>query len=201
MKKTLTLFISAFMLVALTGVSVSAQTMSKADADKWFKSRTYLNGLKLVPHESTNTVEFAHQYAVNKDQWDKVFAYLKNTDLDKIAPGKYPIEGTDLFASITEGPTKDFDKTQWESHRKVIDLQYIIQGAEKMSVFPVAQAKVTVPYDEARDVARYEAVGPVYTAVPGTFFLFFPTEAHRPSIKADGFDRNKKLVIKIKYVQ
>ena len=199
MKKSITLFISAFMMVA--ALSASAQTMTKKEADKWFKSKTYLGGLKIVPHESTNTEVFAHQYMVNKDQWDKAFAWLKNNDLDKIAPGKYPIEGTDMSASVTETPTKDFDKTLWESHRKVIDLQYVIQGAEKMSVFPVAQAKVTVPYDETKDVARYEAEGTVYTAVPGTFFLFFPSDAHRPSIKADGFDKDKKVVIKIKYVE
>jgi len=201
MKKTILLSISAFILTAAVSISASAQTMSKAEADKWFKSHTYLNGGKLVPAESTDAVVFAQQYAKNKDQWDKVFAYLKNTDLDKLAPGKYPVEGTDLMASITETPTKDFDKTLWESHRKVIDLQYVIQGAEKMSVFPVAKAKVTTPYDETKDVARYEAEGTVYTAVPGTFFLFFPSDAHRPSIKADGFDKDKKLVIKIKYVE
>ncbi|MES2279755.1 MAG: YhcH/YjgK/YiaL family protein [Bacteroidota bacterium] len=185
------------LLFTITFYSASAQT----DAKKWFKARAYLNGLKLIPHESTDAAEFARQYAANKDQWDKAFAYLKNTDLDKIPPGKYPIEGTDLFASVSESPTKDFDKTLWESHRKVIDLQYVIQGAEKISVFPVANAKVTVPYDEAKDVARYEADGTVYTAVPGTFFLFFPSDAHRPSIKADGFDKDKKIVIKIKYIQ
>src|SRR5476651_998434 len=194
---------SILLMLMLAGITygASAQTMSKAEADKWFKSHTYLNGGKLVPAESTDAVVFAQQYAKNKDQWDKVFAYLKNTDLDKLAPGKYPIEGTDLSASVTESPTKDFDKTLWESHRKVIDLQYVIQGAEKISVFPVAQAKVTVPYDEAKDVARYEAEGTVYTAVPGTFYLFFPSDAHRPSIKVDGIDKDKKLVIKIKYVE
>ncbi len=198
MKKILTFAVSAFALLSV--IKVSAQTMSKAEADKWFKSRKYLNGLKLVPHEATDAQEFARQYALNKEQWDKAFAYLKNTDLDKIAPGKYPIEGTDMFASVTDAPTKDFDKTLWESHRKVIDLQYVIQGAEKISVFPVAQAKVTTPYDEAKDVARYEAEGTVYTATPGTFFLFFPGDAHRPSIKADGYDKDKKIVIKIKYI-
>jgi YhcH/YjgK/YiaL family protein len=187
--------------ILLLLLSVAVYTAhAQTDAQKWFKARAYLNGLKLVPHESTDAAEFARQYAANKDQWDKAFAYLKNTDLDKIPPGKYPIEGTDLIASITETPTKDFEKTQWESHRKVIDLQYVIQGAEKISVFPVAKAKVTVPYDETKDVARYEAEGTVYTAVPGTFFLFFPGDAHRPSIKADGFDKDKKIVIKIKYM-
>lgn len=181
-------------------LGASAQNMTKAQADKWFASKTYLSGLKIVPSDATNKEIFARQYALNKAQWDAAFAYLKNTNLDTIAPGKYPIPGTDLFASITYSPTKDFDKTLWESHRKVIDLQYVIQGAEKISTIPVDQAKVTVPYDDAKDVARYEADGTVYTAVPGTFYLFFPQDAHRPSIKVDGVDKDKKIVIKIKYI-
>lgn len=197
MKKIL--LAAAVMLI--TVCSASAQDISKKDAEKWFKSKTYLNGLKIVPSaEATNKQEFARQYKLNKAQWDAAFAYMKNTNLDTIAPGKYPIPNSDLVASVTYTPTKDFEKTQWESHRKVIDLQYVIQGAEKISTIPVDQAKVTVPYDEARDVARYEAEGIVYTAVPGTFYLFFPADAHRPSIKVDGIEKDKKLVIKIKYI-
>lgn len=193
MRKTALLVIVLFLAIG----AASAQTPAK----KWFKMRAYLNGLKIVPSDATNADEFARQYAANKEQWDKAFAYMKNTDLANLAPGKYPIAGTDLVAVITDNPTKDFEKTGWESHRKVIDLQYVIQGAEKISVMPVATAKVTVPYDEAKDVAHYEGEGTIYTAVPGTFYLFFPGDAHRPGIKADGFDKDKKLVIKIKYIQ
>lgn len=193
MRKLLILFL--FFITAIS--SASAQT----DAKKWFESRAYLNGLKLIPHESIDAKEFARQYTANKDQWDKVFAYMKNTDFEKIPAGKYLIPGTTLSASVSEGPTKDFDKTLWESHRKVIDLQYVVQGAEKIGIAPVAKAKVTVPYDETKDAANYDTDGPVYTALPGTFFLFFPTDAHRPVIKADGFSRDKKIVIKINYIQ
>jgi len=194
------IFLAAAMIV-LTALSASAQKMNKAEAEKWFNAKAYLNGLKIVPSAAaTDKEEFARQYSLNKAQWDAAFAYMKNTNLDTIAPGKYPIPGTDLVAAITYTPTKDFDKTQWESHRKVIDLQYVIQGAEKISTIKIDKAKNTVPYDEAKDVARYEADGTVYTAVPGTFYLFFPSDAHRPSIKVDGVEKDKKLVIKIKYI-
>jgi|GEM_PF-92907 len=176
------------------------QVSGKTNAKKWFTSRAYLNGLKLVPHDSTDAVEFARQYTGNKEQWDKVFEYLKTTNLDSIAPGRYPIPGTDLFASIGDGPTKDFDKTSWESHKKVIDLQYVIDGAEKFGVAPVSKAIVSIPYDDAKDIVHYETEGPIYTATPGTFFLFFPSDAHRPVIKSEGSNRSKKIVIKIKYI-
>jgi YhcH/YjgK/YiaL family protein len=186
----------------LINLKTSAQAKTEVkDADKWFQSQTYLGGLKLVPAPSTNAAEFARQYKLNKAVWDKAFAYLKNTDLDNLPVGKYPIDGDNVFASVTDNPTKPYDKTAWESHRKYIDLQYVIQGAEKMAVNPVSASKVTEPYNEAKDAAHYDAEGKIYELRPGTFFLFFPTEAHRPNIQVDGIAHDKKIVLKIKYVE
>ena len=52
----------------------------------------------------------------------------------------------------------------------------------------------------AKDVANYSATGTVHTAEPGTFFLFFPNDVHKPNMKVDGYDVVKKLVIKIHVV-
>lgn len=201
------LLLSSALIAAVlftTNLTASAQAKTEVKdvkAEKWFTGHEYLGGLKLVPAPSTNAVEFARQYKLNKAVWDKAFAYLKNTDLDKLPVGKYPIDGENVFASVTDVPNKPFDKTAWESHRKYIDLQYVIRGAEKIGVNPVAASKVTEPYNEAKDSAHYEADGKIYEAVPGTFYLFFPTEAHRPNIKVDGVDHTKKIVLKIRYVE
>lgn len=174
------------------------ETWTKKKAEKWFKSRAWANGLKLKVAESTDKVEFAKQYTANKEVWDKAFAYFRDNNLDQMAPGKYPVDGENVTASMTENPTKDYDKTQWESHRKYIDLQYVVQGAEKIEVVPAASATVTKDYDEARDVIRYDAKGKQYEAKPGTIYIFFPQDVHRPNIKAEGFDKDKKLVLKVK---
>ncbi|WP_448699691.1 YhcH/YjgK/YiaL family protein [Mucilaginibacter sp. AW1-3] len=182
--------------------TASAQTeWTQAKADKWFADHKYLDGLKLVPAPSTNKMEFAKQYAANKVVWDKVFAYLKNTDLDALPVGKYAVEGTTATVAVTDNPTKEYEKTAWESHRKFIDLQYAITGAEKMETTPITSLTVTEPYLDAKDVAHYQGTGIQYEARPGTFFLFFPADAHRVNIKADGADHDKKIVIKIPYVQ
>jgi len=188
--------------VTLTLFTASAQTeWTQAKADKWFADHKYLDGLKLVPAPSTNKIEFAKQYNANKTVWDKVFAYLKNTNLDALPVGKYTIEGTGATVAVTDNPTKEYEKTAWESHRKFIDLQYAITGAEKMEAAPITSLQVTEPYLDAKDVAHYQGTGTQYEARQGTFFLFFPADAHRVNIKADGADHDKKIVIKIPYVQ
>ncbi|MDQ6905082.1 MAG: YhcH/YjgK/YiaL family protein, partial [Bacteroidota bacterium] len=151
-------------------------------------------------HKSINVEEFAKQYRRNKATWDKAFAFLKDNDLQNLAVGKYPIDGDNAFATITQDSTKVFDKTNWESHRKYLDLQSVISGEEKIGVCPIEDATVTKSYDEKRDAANYTAKGKIYTAVPGTFFIFFPGDAHRPGITTGGNAVDKKLVIKIKVV-
>ena len=77
-------------------------------------------------------------------------------------------------------------------------MQYVVQGAEKIEVIPIAAATETKPYDEARDVIRYDAKGKQYEARPGTIYIFFPQDVHRPNIKVDGIEKDKKLVLKVK---
>ena len=201
MKKKL-LFSLLFLIFSGLVIKVSAQsTASKKENEKWFKKKEWLGGLQLKPHKSVNVQEFAEQYHANKKYWDEAFAFLKNHDLNNLAVGKYPIDDNNVFASVTEDPTKDFNKTSWESHRKYIDLQYVISGEEKIGVCPVAKATVIKPYNEKSDGANYQAKGKIYTAVPGTFFIFFPTDAHRPGITPGGNKPVKKLVIKIRVAE
>lgn len=199
MKKIIT-FLGGLLILGSWTVNVSAQTApqwSKHKAKKWFNKKEWLNGATLTPHKAIDVSEFARQYHANKDYWDKAFAFLKEKDLNSLPAGKYPIDGTNVFASVTEDPSKDLDKTQWESHRKYIDLQYVVKGEEKMGKYPFEKLSVTKPYDEGRDVANYSGEGEIYDVPAGTFMIFFPANAHRPNITPGGNKPVKKVVIKI----
>ena len=201
MKKILALssFLVLISFLSVNAQSVADSTISRSKAAKWFKKKEWLNGVPLKPHKSINKQEFARQYRINKSFWDKAFTWLKEQNLQTIAKGKYPIDGDNVFASVTEDPSKDFDKTGWESHKKYIDLQCIITGDEKMGKWPVAEVtSVTKPYDETKDVANYTAPGKFYVIPAGTFIIFFPGEAHRPNITPGGNKVVKKIVIKVR---
>ncbi|WP_179413439.1 YhcH/YjgK/YiaL family protein [Mucilaginibacter sp. E4BP6] len=178
---------------------VLAQTDQKA-AEQWVKSKTWSNGLLIDVSPSVNAMEFYKQYNTNKTVWDKVFAFMKNQDLKNLAPGNYPIDDKNAYATITNNPSKTLETAKWESHQKYVDLQYVISGEEKIGVAPVSTATIIKPYNPAKDAANYTADGTYYIATPSQFFLFFPPDAHRPNIKVDGYDTVKKLVIKIKVV-
>lgn len=193
-----------FLFVIITASIVVAQQTSTKDwteksAKKWVKSREWSKGLSVKVSSTVNNVEFAKQYHANKEYWDKAFQFMREKNLKEMAPGKYVIDGDKVFATITKAPSKEFEQSAWESHRKYIDVQYVIAGKEKIGVSPLADATVTKPYDETKDGANYNATGKYFIASPKEFFLFFPNDVHRPNIKVEGFDTVKKLVIKIRY--
>jgi biofilm protein TabA len=196
MKKKIALAALAF--IFMLSMHVSAQTLSKKQAKKWFAKKEWLAGAKLAPHKSINKEEFAKQYQLNKMYWDKAFAFLRDHNLDSLPKGKYVIDGDNVTASVSIDPSKDFDKTNWESHRKFIDVQCIISGEEKMGVSPLSEATVTKEYDEKRDAANYSAEGKFYIAGAGEFFIFFPGDVHRPNITPGGNKVVKKIVIKVR---
>ena len=199
-----TFFFLASLVFSFGPGHLSAQTTSDDwsthKTKKWFKKKEWLNGLNITPHSSIDKTQFAKQYHLNQAGWDKAFAYLKNTDLNTLANGRHVIDGTNVYAIVTEAPSKDYDKTAFESHKKYIDLQYVITGEEKMAKTPVTTVTVNKPYDEAADIAYYTGEGKIYTVPAKTFMLFFPGEAHRPNITPGGNKVVKKIVIKIKAV-
>jgi biofilm protein TabA len=192
--------IALLIILIISGRIAGAQTPDSIKvADKWVKSKVWAKDTKIKADPSINSIEFKKQYEGNKELWDKVFKFLGDPKLATLAPGKYVIDGNNAYATIAEGAPKNMDDVKWESHRKYIDLQYVIAGKVKIGVSPVSAATVTVAYDETKDVANYTAKGKFYIATPEEFFLFFPQNAHRPDIKVDGNDLMKKLVIKIRY--
>lgn len=189
------------LLLLFSAIAVSAQTTenwTERKAAKWFKKKEYLNALIVMPHEAIDKVQFAQQYHLNKALWDKAFAYLKGTNLDSLATGRHAIDGDNVFAIVTEAPSRDYDKTAFESHLTYIDLQYVIRGEENMAKAPLANVTLDKPYNEKSDIMFYTGEGKINTVPQGSFILFFPSDAHRPNITPGGNKMVKKIVVKIR---
>jgi biofilm protein TabA len=187
---------SLFILTPILSVYGQQQSMlSKKEIMVWADRKEWANGLRLNLHRSVNEDSFYVAYHRNPNAWTAAFAFLKNFNVGELKPGNYPILGDQVFALVTEGPSHSKDSVKWESHKHYIDLHYIIKGREMIGIVDTAKATMTKPYTP--DVINYTAEGRFYIAKPGEFFLFFPNDAHRPSIKLDGYDIVKKIVIKI----
>ncbi len=90
-----------------------------------------------------------------------------------LATGAHVIDDDNVYAIVSEAPTKDYDKTAFESHRRYIDLQYVITGEEKMAKTPVTLVTVNKPYDVAADIAYYTGDGKICGVPAGTLYCSF----------------------------
>jgi YhcH/YjgK/YiaL family protein len=129
----------------------------------------------------------------------KAFNYLETTDFNKLEPGKYPIEGDNVFALYMEYETKDRKECLLENHRTYIDLQYLIDGEELIGISTFAGQTAHVPYDSAKDFAFYQNNPDYYVnLVSKHFAIFFTDDLHMPCIKGDLQSKVKKVVLKIR---
>jgi len=125
------------------------------------------------------------------------FRYLQDTDLSIIQPGKYEIEGSNIYALVQEYETKTKEKGRWEAHRRYIDVQYIFQGTELFGYAELGQMKVGA-YDEGKDFLSLEGEGDFFTIHPGSFVILAPQDAHMPGIAISTPQAVKKVVVKVR---
>ena len=124
------------------------------------------------------------------------FHYLQKTDFSKIEPGRYEIDGANLFALIQHYDPKPREKARWEAHRKYIDVQYVFSGAELFGYAPLGRLN-PVAYDEAKDFHELKGDGDFFYVPAGMFLILFPQDAHMPGISGPGSQPVKKIVVKI----
>ena len=135
-------------------------------------------------------------YGISKNL-KKGFEWLLSQDLDNIAPDKYIIDGDKLYANIQEYETKLDAK--YESHRKYIDIQYMIRGEEQVGVTDIKNCIICVEYDSEKDLEFFDCTEPEHyeTLYEGEFLVFFPQDAHKPSISTKKTQIVKKVVVKV----
>jgi YhcH/YjgK/YiaL family protein len=197
------LIVKIMVMAGFLGIFGCSSDPSKWSDDKlnaWFEKGEWLNGWNVKPDGSVNRREFAVSYFKNKERWDKAFTFLKNNDLSKLEIKKYDIDGDNAYAPVSEYMTKNPADVKFEAHRKYIDIQHIINGAELMTVAPISAKKDEVAaYNADKDV-EFMTVSDTtsYKATPENFFIFFPDQVHRPNVKIDTSAMVKKIVVKVK---
>jgi len=128
----------------------------------------------------------------------EAFEYIRNTDLKNIKPGKYDIDGENIFALISKYKTKAESEGKLEAHRKYIDVQYVISGEELMGFAPLGDQIILEPYKEESDISFFKGEKSLTKVSAGMFAIFFPEDVHMPGISTGKISNVKKLVIKVR---
>ena len=108
------------------------------------------------------------------EKFERALSFLKDTNFSEVESGRMDIDGDNIFALVQEYKTKDPDDGKWESHRKYIDIHYIISGSEDFGFVNFEYLEVLEPYNEENDVAFYEGDGDFLQLHEGEFVILFP---------------------------
>lgn len=172
------------------------------DADReWADSGEWRHGFAASLHPSCNAAEFHSQYEKNRQMYDSVFTYLAANDLKTLPTGRYDLIPGRCWVNVQEYVPGEADKVGIEKHKRFIDLQYTISGNEKMGY--AHNESVSRPYDEKGDIGFWKSDDvDYYPAGEEAFFLFFPSDAHQPSVRTcDDPGVSRKIVVKIAYIE
>lgn len=195
--KLYNLLMVMYLLLAITSCGKSKKLSHSKIVKSETNWRQELYSSNVIPSQSIDTLSFAEHYKRYPERWKLAFDYLSSVKKDSLIVGKKFLS-EDVFVSVDEYQTKKKEDVLFESHRRYIDLQYVIEGEEYIgfSHYPV---KEVVPYNVERDITFYNAnIEQLLKADAGHFFIFFPTDLHQPCIAAEQCKRVKKIVIKIK---
>jgi biofilm protein TabA len=146
-----------------------------------------------------DTIENKNLYTILSPRIRKALDFLKNTDFSAKEPGRYDIDGENIFALVQEYQTIPRSQGKWECHQKYIDIQYIAKGNEQIGFGISDRMEVQVEYNQKNDVTFLKGQGDYATLTDGSFGIFYPSDAHQPKIApGDLSGQVKKVVIKIK---
>jgi YhcH/YjgK/YiaL family protein len=137
----------------------------------------------------------AHRYRDLSPRIARAFDYLGEADL-RGALGTFTIDGDRLYAMIQEYETIPAAHGCWEAHRRYIDLQYVVDGSERIGYAHLDRLAAGT-YDPERDFLPLRGAGDFLTLNPGDFMLLFPEDAHLPRIAVAAPAPVRKVVVKI----
>ncbi len=88
---------------------------------------------------------------------------------------------------------KERENCCYESHRKNIDIHFIVDGIENIEVQDIKDLKITHEYSEEKDAAKYsfETNGSILKLKQNDIAIFYPEDGHMTSL---GYGNNEKIV-------
>ena len=142
-------------------------------------------------------IENLKNYAQVNPLFPKVVEFIQQHDLNALEPGKYEIEGKDLFVNIQMAKGRTPEVAVIETHNKMIDIQIPLSDAETFG-YTQRDLLPDAEYNEEKDITKIPdlAADSYLTCQPGMMAIFFPQDGHAPCIA--GVPEIKKAIFKVK---
>ncbi|KIL41457.1 hypothetical protein SD70_07430 [Gordoniibacillus kamchatkensis] len=143
-------------------------------------------------------IKNASLYAAMHSGFASAFDFIANNELAAMQPGKYEINGSDLFLLLQNYCTRPLEQGFWEAHRSYIDIQYMLEGTERMGYAHADHLTVTEDHLDEKDYKVLVGNGDFVTVGKGSFAIFYPDDAHMPCLAVTKPEPVMKAVFKVK---
>ena len=117
-----------------------------------------------------------------------------------LPPGKYIVEGDNLFFNVVEGETKPLAEQRPEYHRQYIDIHIVLAGEEMVGAGNKGlNISEDGPFNEAHDIGFCEYISSetLIHLHPEELTVLFPGELHRPMGSLGAGAPLRKIIVKI----
>lgn len=125
------------------------------------------------------------------------FRHLRELASRKELPQeRLELDGERIYAVFVRGSGRAASDARLETHRRYIDIQYTVAGADRIGWLPAAACAAGDGYNEVKDVELFPGSPGTWVDVPaGHAAIFFPPDAHAPM--ANTGQPVTKIVIKV----
>ncbi len=143
----------------------------------------------------------AERYFAMHPLFEQAFGYLRRlaADPSAIADGRHEVVGSDLYAAVQTNVLKLPADGLLETHRKYIDIQFLLTGTELIGHAPFEGQAEAVPFSVEKDIAFHFGA---YTPIPllrGYFMILHANDAHAPGLYLPGGEAQtvRKVILKV----
>lgn len=143
-----------------------------------------------------DTIHNAERYYAMHPTFRAAFEWLRKQAANRLPAGKQEIDGERLYATVVTSPGRGQAAAKFEVHRRYIDIQYMVEGADLMGWRHLDASMKGKGFDAVKDVELFDDRPELWVPVPVAHFaIFFPEDAHAPMA---GEGPMYKLVAKVR---
>lgn len=142
--------------------------------------------------------QHSQQYIGLSPRLDCALAHLQSHDLSVMEPGRYLIQGDDVWLRISDNQTKPESEALYEAHEKFVDIQMVLQGREIIRCAFRRDMDGVIEVRPEQDISYYRGIGQPFLLSEGDFLILFPDDVHAPSLCAGAPAAVRKALFKVR---
>lgn len=141
-----------------------------------------------------DNIKNINMYEVIVPGISEAFAQIQGTQ--SLEDKRYELENG--YFMVQSGETKPIQNGTFESHRRYIDVQILLEGHEELAWNDITNLHEAVPYDEAKDVVRWDGEKEHTILISkGMFYIMFPNDGHKAVSHTEKAYTYRKIVLKL----